>query len=93
MRRITRRNVRLVVVSWSALAVAVFALDWFLPPTWWGGLLAALVTGSVAPVSLWVAYYLLFGPRFARYWLTLRFVIANWARVHVIVARDDRRRT
>jgi hypothetical protein len=91
MKRFTRARLRLLLLSWATIFV-VAMLPFGLLLTWGGGVLRAVIGFWSVLAFTWTGLYWIFGPRAARrWWLTFRFVMANWSRVDVIVARGEHR--
>ena|ERR1700735_1300731 len=91
MKKFNRTRLRLLLLSWTALfVVAILPLG--LPLTWWGGLLRAVIGFGSTLAMTWTGFYWISGPRAARrWWLIVRFIMANFTRVDIIVARGTRR--
>jgi hypothetical protein len=90
---VRRPRLRALLLSWAAIFVVAMLPNLLLPTRIWAALLRVAVGVCVAP-ALWTGQYFLFGPRAARrYLLIFRFVLFNWSRVDVIVARGERKAT
>jgi hypothetical protein len=88
-----RRRLRLLCLSWVSIFMVTTGVDMVTPPSWWGAIPKIIVSFACVPALYWTGFYFLQGPRAARrWWLTFRFVAANWMRVDVIMARGERKR-
>ena len=88
-----KRRLALLLAAWLGILLAVIGGDLLLPTAWWGGILRAVIALAAVPASMWTGQYFLRGPRHARrWWLTFRFVAANWTRTRVIIERAGRTR-
>jgi hypothetical protein len=88
----TRRHLRLLGLCWAGIFMVVTGVDMVTPPTVWGAIPRVVISFTCIPALYWTGFYFLQGPRAARrWWLSFRFVAANWMRVEVIMARGERK--